>query len=163
MWKCNDNNKECNCLIKRDFLYVSIILILISIVIAARVFGNDQNAVNLFSFASTITSIILSVLAIFMTLISEYKNESTKNKLDNATNQIEKSTEKLVSVQNDLNKNLPNYQQVVTRLDGILERIQNIEAHTENIEKSIGVNVENDDLKNKKQDIKPIEDYPVGK
>ena len=99
MWKCGSQNKECSTLIKRDFLYVVIILVIVSIAILASAFSNDQKAIDLFSFASTITSIILSVLAIFMTLISEYKNENTKTKIDMATNKIEQSTEHALSVQ----------------------------------------------------------------
>lgn len=89
MWKCNFENKECSSLIKRDFLYIVIILMIIGIGLVTKVFAEDQKAIDLVSFASTITSIILSILAIFMTLISEYKNENTKTKIDMATNKIE--------------------------------------------------------------------------
>lgn len=157
MWKCGSQNKECSTLIKRDFLYVVIILVIVSIAILASAFSNDQKAIDLFSFASTITSIILSVLAIFMTLISEYKNENTKTKIDMATNKIEQSTEQLLSVQEKFDKNLPDYQKVVSRLDGILERIQNIETHTEKLEEL--VQVQNDDLKkNPTRTITPIDE-----
>lgn len=157
MWKCGSENKECSTLIKRDFLYVVVILVIISIAIITKVFSSDQKAIDLFSFASTITSIILSVLAIFMTLISEYKNENTKTKIDMATNKIEESTNQLLSVQEKLDKNLPDYQQVVSRLDGILESIQNLESHTEKLEEL--VHIQNDDLKkNPTKRINPIDE-----
>lgn len=151
------NKKTCNRLLKRDFIYIVVILFLLMVFISTFILADNDTVLAYISFASTITSVILSVLAIFMTVISEYKNENTKTKIDMATDKIEQSTSQLLSVQEKLDKNLPAYQQVVSRLDGILERIQNIETHTEKLEEL--VQVQNDDLKkNPTRTINPIDE-----
>lgn len=96
MWKC-ENNKEddnavqdCNVIIKHDFWCVIIILSLIIIGLLTAFFADNANIFNYFSFASTITSISLSVIAIIMTLLAEAKSDETKTKMGNFVDKIEK-------------------------------------------------------------------------
>lgn len=139
MWKCDRDNSSCSDLKTRDLLYLIAVLVIIIIGIAIAVFANQENVFNYFSFASTITSIILSVLAIFMTLISEYKNEFTKAKIDNAVMKIDDSTDKLGKLQKELKEELPNY-------DNLLREIKKVLDHMNNIERAVGVKTEDSDF-----------------
>ena len=51
--------------------------------------SSSSEANNRFSFASTLVSIVLSVVAIIMTIVSEYKNERSKNSIDIAIYTLE--------------------------------------------------------------------------
>ncbi len=58
--------------------------------------GGNIEANNRLSFASTLTSIVLSVIAILMTILSEYKNVRTKAS-------IEKTIDVFQTLGNDVN------------------------------------------------------------
>ncbi|MBR0343419.1 MAG: hypothetical protein IJH64_14445 [Oscillospiraceae bacterium] len=75
------------------FVLVLIIAVLISI-------HDDPAFVSRFAFASTITSIILSVLAIFLSLVGEMKTQTLREKIEEETATITRLTEKM---DNDLN------------------------------------------------------------
>lgn len=150
--KCSDNN--CGCLSKRDFIYNVIILLMLLVFVSTFVLGDNDTILAYISFASTITSIILSILAIFMTVLSEYKNENTKNKIDIATIKIESSKNELTKLQENLSKNLSSYKDLLEKLDIVLIEIKNIEEETKNL-KTVIENI-NVDGENNQKTIKPI-------
>lgn len=100
-WKCNykkkKNEQPCSCerLVTRDFVYITIIAILVIIFILAMTIGDTREANNRFSFASTITSIVLSVIAIIMSLFAEYKNDRAFLAVDEARKNLEHEGKKL--------------------------------------------------------------------
>lgn len=59
--KNSDECKECSKLQQKDFIYISSILGICLIVAVSLIFYDSQDAMNLFSFASTLSSIILSI------------------------------------------------------------------------------------------------------
>ena len=86
---------------------------------------------QLFSFAATLVSIVLSILAIIMTIYSEYKNERAANSLSLAINTIEtvssnlkKQTDSQIQELRDLNNELRReFEKINKKLDSINNRI----------------------------------------
>ena len=67
---------------------MSVIAGIIIVVLLALTFTNDKEAVNYFSFAGTLSSIILSVVAIFMTINSENESKDAKRQMDMSVQQL---------------------------------------------------------------------------
>lgn len=87
---------------------------IIAIVIIASCYWNSK-FVDEVSFAGTISSIILSVIAIIMTIVGEQKSDNTKNKLENVSDNlieikddISKEVEKLMRLLENTNNNMIN-------------------------------------------------------
>ncbi|MEQ2930133.1 hypothetical protein AAAV48_14540 [Agathobaculum butyriciproducens] len=81
-------SQKCRYLLKKDFIYMSVIAGIIIVVLLALTFTNDKEAVNYFSFAGTLSSIILSVVAIFMTINSENESKDAKRQMDMSVQQL---------------------------------------------------------------------------
>lgn len=97
MWDCDKNTeRKCFKLAIRDFIFLAVLFILIAIFMLSMTVGGNIEANNRLSFASTLTSIVLSVIAILMTILSEYKNERTKAS-------IEKTIDVFQTLGNDVN------------------------------------------------------------
>lgn len=104
-------SQKCRYLLKKDFIYMSVIAGIIIVVLLALTFTNDKEAVNYFSFAGTLSSIILSVVAIFMTINSENESKDAKSQMDISIHRLEKTgndiselSEKWQSTVSDLQK-----------------------------------------------------------
>lgn len=85
----NCNYSQCSELTKKDLRHVVIFFSTVIIFIFVFLLTGDQSAMDYFSFASTITSIVLSVVAIIMTISSESKSEGVKQQIDNSVSQLE--------------------------------------------------------------------------
>ncbi|MFV0497472.1 MAG: hypothetical protein ACK5L0_04765 [Candidatus Fimivivens sp.] len=103
----NSNNQNCsaNCivLLKKDFVYCLIIFAIFFVLLLVLAFTNSPNAFDHFSFASTLTSIILSVIAIFMTLLNESKSDNIKSRIDASVEKVESVTDQLQKIALDVN------------------------------------------------------------
>jgi hypothetical protein len=87
---------------KKDLVYWIIILAVLLIVIATKFWGESEKIIDKFGFAATITSLILSVLAIIYSYVQSHDTSTMMqsvndsiNSLSNATEKIDNSTEKL--------------------------------------------------------------------
>ncbi len=67
---------------------------------------NNSNFASHFSFASTVTSIILSVLAIFMSVTGEAKTQAIRDKIEKETDEIMFLTTELQKQMIDLKSNM---------------------------------------------------------
>lgn len=97
------NRRPCNRLLKRDFKYCTAMLILCIVFVATFVMGKEDSILSYISFASTVTSIILSVLAIMMTLFAESKSDTVKGKLENFLDEIDKVSDNTKNQADNLN------------------------------------------------------------
>ena len=87
---------------------------------------------QLFSFAATLVSIVLSILAIIMTIYSEYKNERAANSLSLAINTIEtvsrnlrEQTDAQIEELKDLNKEIrKEFDKINNQLDSMDYKIK---------------------------------------
>lgn len=119
-WNCNKNcnGETCSKLAWRDLVCVAIVLISVIVCLITLNVGCDKETSDRYSFASTLVSIVLSVIAIIMSLLSGYKNDRAQDGLDstlktikevgtnidtNSTKQIEqmRSLEKKISAKLD--------------------------------------------------------------
>lgn len=136
MWKCERNHKEednviqdCHTIIKHDFWCVIIIFSLIIIGLLTAFFADNANIFNYFSFASTITSISLSVIAIIMTLLAEAKNDETKTKMSNFVDKIEKissdtklQAQRIENIFRKMEEMYPIYEKIAEQQEAILSK-----------------------------------------
>ena len=134
----------CYKLKEHDFKYGIGILLLLMIFICTLTLGNNNTVMDYISFAGTVSSLILSILAIMMTLLSESKVEETKTRLANlvdmigrASTDINKQVNKNMMIQKSLEERFPVYQKILEKQDLLIEKIKSIEEHTQNIEKGI--------------------------
>mgnify|MGYP004423342919 CR=1 FL=1 len=70
----------CHKIKERDYLYCVILLFIVIVFICTITMIRDENVADYLSFAGTVSSIILSVLAIIMTILAEKKMEIEKIK-----------------------------------------------------------------------------------
>lgn len=84
---CNNKGSETN-IIKIHFIYVVFILVVIIIVLLSCRLSDNQSFVDIVSFAGTLTSIILSVLAIFITVLSNDSFSNLMEKIRGLTDSI---------------------------------------------------------------------------
>lgn len=98
---CNSNTKQSACetmyceRLKQHDLKCCILIMFICIVfICTLAFGNYKPILEYISFAGTITSIILSVLAIMRTLLAEAGSNDAKIKMDNHLDLVQKLSDK---------------------------------------------------------------------
>ena len=121
-------NQKCEMERSRLKLHLKYILVicvtLFSIVLVAATKDNS-NFVSEVSFAATISSIILSVIAILMTIIGELKSENVKDKLTNVSDTLISVTKSI----KESAENLHGLSQVnvkINKLDDIICRIDNL-------------------------------------
>ena len=133
-WNCNDDDKKkCTALATRDLVYICIIFIFIIIFLMTITMGCSSLSNQLFSFAATLVSIVLSILAIIMTIYSEYKNERAANSLSLAINTIEtvsrnlrEQTDAQIEELKDLNKEIrKEFDKINNKLDSRDYKIKN--------------------------------------
>lgn len=96
--------------------YLLIIATMICIWLFAVTTHGDSDFVAQISFASTITSIILSVLAIIMSITGEGKTEQMKEQLENAAKQINESQRVVNEINKSIEKNLSQLNVEIKRL-----------------------------------------------
>lgn len=127
-WNCNDDDKKkCTALATRDLVYICITFIFIIIFLMTITMGCSSLSNQLFSFAATLVSIVLSILAIIMTIYSEYKNERAANSLSLAINTIEtvsrnlrEQTDAQIKELKDLNKEIrKEFDKINNKLDSM--------------------------------------------
>lgn len=87
--------RKCIHMLKKDFLYMGVIASIAVVLLLTLTFATDGNAVNYFSFAGMLSSIILSVVAIFMTINSENESKEAKIQLDKSVAKMEATAQKL--------------------------------------------------------------------
>lgn len=87
--------RKCIHMLRKDFLYMGVIASIAVVLLLTLTFATDGNAVNYFSFAGMLSSIILSVVAIFMTINSENESKEAKIQLDKSVEKMEATAQKI--------------------------------------------------------------------
>lgn len=114
-----ETNKECPCSSYDEFeikikcvktklhsTYLLIIAVMVCIWLFSVLAHGDTDFVDQISFASTITSIILSVLAIIMSITGEEKTEHIKDQLEVTAKDIKKSQETVTNINETIKNSL---------------------------------------------------------
>lgn len=133
--------------------YVMVLIIAVALLIIALTLKTASNRafVEQVSFASTITSIILSVVAIWMSITGERNTNEIKNKVSEAANSLTQttSTSKEVSekLQGMLEEQSNQYNTLIEKLEKSIETSEGINRKISDVQKSFG-NFNNSEVKN---------------
>ena len=132
--------------------YLLIIASIICVWLFSLLTYDHENFVGQMSFASTIASIILSVLAIIMSITGEGKTEHIKDQLEASAKEIKKSQETV----NDINKTIKsNLQKVSEGMDSINKKIDSLPDAT--AQKVSEYALRNDDIDSDSQEANNME------
>ena len=101
----NCKKKSCIRLLRRDFFYCGVVLFLCSIFIFTLSLAEKKDVVSHISFAGTLSSAILSIIAIFLTILSEAKNSEMKSR-------VTALIDKLEFVENKIEDNISNFNNI---------------------------------------------------
>ena len=105
------------------YKYVISYLVATIILIVALAYYDVPNLVDKFSFALTLSSLLLAILAIFYTIISAHKQDSQFSKIIEATSTLNSSVhdiDKAASSIARLTEDIPqHFQSINTKIDGI--------------------------------------------
>lgn len=88
--------------------------------------ANNAEFSSWISFASTITSIILSVIAIFMSISGENKTDSMRDKIEEAAKKLEKTAADIETANQDSVKNITQLRAEMNELKSALDNIPNM-------------------------------------
>ena len=121
------NRTECELKIKSMRLtlhsrYICGIAIGIVIWTLATGKANSPEFSSWISFASTVASIILSVLAIIMSITGEAKTEAMRNQMEDATRMLDKAVENITSENEYINRSIAHLQE---KIDSMSEKVDN--------------------------------------
>lgn len=112
--------------------YICFITTSIIVWLIATGTANNKEFTNWISFASTITSIILSVLAIIMSITGENKSESARERLQETSKKID---EVVVSMQSINKKTEGNISEVQQTLEILKNKIDDMDNHLQEFTK----------------------------
>ena len=114
--------------------YISGIALGIVVLLLATGAANSPEFSNWISFASTVTSIILSVLATIMSITGEAKTDAMRNQMEDTTRKLDKAVENITSANEDINRSIIELQ---GKIDSMSEKVDNFSK--ENKETSLTV------------------------
>lgn len=136
--------RKCIHMLRKDFLYMGVIASITVVLLLTLTFATDGNAVNYFSFAGMLSSIILSVVAIFMTINSENESKEAKIQLDKSVAKMEDTAQKLEEAAKEWKESngslLNKFDEQKDVFEDILSSSQSI------LEQSKGINRKVDDM-----------------
>lgn len=135
IWIINTNNTNNSSnalnLTHRDYKWFIVVLVISIVFIMTLNWGDAKDLSDKISFAGTLSSIILSVIAILMTIIAESKSEASKAQILEAEQKIKKSLIDLGNVYKKVKKIEDRINDDITKkLDNMLSRIEIIEINT---------------------------------
>lgn len=134
----------CESLKQHDLKCCILIMFICIVFICTLAFGNYKPVIEYISFAGTITSIILSVLAIMMTLLSEASSNDAKVKMDNHLNLVQDLSDKADSqikkieeLANVLSEKEANNEKIINKQNEMIRKQAELMNHVSYIEKNI--------------------------
>lgn len=131
-----ETNKECPCKDQNEYelklrcmkakihsIYIASIAAGIVIWALATGQANSEEFSSWISFASTITSIILSVIAIFMSISGENKTDLMRDKMEEASGKLEKTAKDIEIANKESIKNIIELREEMSGLKKVLKDI----------------------------------------
>lgn len=109
----------CHRLKEHDYKFCMVILFFVIVFVCTISMGNNDEVSKLLSFAGTLSSIILSVLAIILTLLADKKAEYERLKTDTLVSRME-------SYANQIQESLSKAQSIVEKLTGLEEKVNDV-------------------------------------
>ncbi|MDD3224343.1 MAG: hypothetical protein PHX70_06530 [Clostridium sp.] len=124
--------------LKINLTYGIIIFIMSIATVITWACSNKTKFVDEVSFASTISSIILSVIAIIMTIIGEEKTDNTKNKLVELSDNLETITNDIKDSTKGLER-LSGLDDKLNKIDNMVERVKHMEKIITEKNEKVGI------------------------
>ena len=109
----------CNRIKEHDYKFCIVILFFVIVFICTLSMGSNDEISKLLSFAGTLSSIILSVLAIFLTLMADKKSEYERLKTDNLVTRMETYT-------NETKASLAKAESIVEKLENLERKVDDV-------------------------------------
>lgn len=97
--------------------YIAIICIAISVWLIASGSAKDAAFISQLSFASTVTSIILSVIAIILSITGESKTSMMQARMEDIVQSLEKTAGQIAEISDNTEKNMGSLQEGIADLD----------------------------------------------
>ena len=118
------NKSENNGSIRIHFIYVTIILVAIIVIISACRLSDNQQITSIVSFAGTVTSIILSVLAIFITVLSNDSMSGLMEKIRSLTDTIRPAEDHLKKASDKIENTISGLETIKGKLKDASDMIE---------------------------------------
>lgn len=148
--ECQDRREDCVHLARNNFWHMVIGFGIILYFVVVDLFVNNQEALNYFSFASTIASIILSVIAIIMTIINEQKSDNVKTAIDNSVRSLKDSSKEIAEYAQQIGQQRKTFEGILAKSEETLNKT----VETSTLIKEMGEQVRG--LKKDVHDIKSL-------
>lgn len=120
--ECQDRREDCVHLARNNFWHMVIGFGIILYFVVVDLFVNNQEALNYFSFASTIASIILSVIAIIMTIINEQKSDNVKTAIDNSVRSLKDSSKEIAEYAQQIGQQRKTFEGILAKSEETLNK-----------------------------------------
>lgn len=137
---CNSRVEEA--VAHRTYVFILIIAVALLIVSLTVKTSCDKVFVDQISFASTITSIILSVIAIWMSISGERGTNEIKTKVSDSVNQLIKSTSESMDLSDELRTTLTSqnlkYEEISKKMEMVINNIAEMKESVDVIGSSLG-------------------------
>ena len=148
---CNDYNEyeiRLKCMkAKLHSRYISCIAFGIVIWLLATGEANTSEFSNWISFASTITSIILSVIAIILSITGESKTDAMRNQMEETAHKLEETAE---AIEQANVQNIKNTQELKENIVVLQKKIESMPVHmTEVFDRYVKTENQTNEIKNK--------------
>ncbi len=131
---CLACEEKCRHVQKMEFVFTGIVIAVSCVAILTILLAGDSNAFTNISFASTVSSIILSVIAIFMSISGEVKASNTKEKMDLTVGKLNEAIQKLEDYKIDMLAELTEQKEV---FDRILEESKRIHEGVDELKEGL--------------------------
>lgn len=110
----------------KDYNYWLFILVLLLVGLSTSQFGNNVSVLNYVSFAGTITSILLAVVAIIYSFFQNFSNINLNQKLIESADKIEKSIANIDSASKDISSTSSSIDNATNKMDSSSEKIESL-------------------------------------
>lgn len=120
---------------KLHVIYLLIIAALLAIIAISIHFGSDNNFMGQISMASTISSIILSAIAIFMSISGENKNSYVQNQMTETSSKLSRTVEQLGNINETI---LTTLDDKLKEISGIKDELKSISDNVDSVHGLIG-------------------------
>lgn len=131
-------------LIRKDLLYISIIFGILVMFILLLAFTGAEEAFQYFSFASTITSMVLSVIAIIMTIISEQKSDRVQAAIEESIEELQAASNQVREYAEQIDMQRKILDGLVKKTDENLEKTKEVLNRTKKLGRAEDENIDRD-------------------
>ncbi|MEI4549603.1 hypothetical protein [Pseudoalteromonas spongiae] len=119
----------------REWLYIIFIVILLQFIVqaAAWLYGGNSGALGYISFAGTVVSIILAVLAIVYSYIQSLSQQNSATQISSQVDKLMSVTERMDLSKNDLSLTLDHLKKVSEKIDITIDHQHQIKEQVESL------------------------------